>query len=146
MNILRSFTITGTSPAAAGQAVLGGVLGGMSKYDYLMLDLAALGGTGGTLDLVVQRKLATDVWFDWVRFPNIAAGATKYYTAVASTATTIVEVGKGADAGTGTIVLAANTNIGGFPTDSIRLLAVANGATSAGAVQTLYVSAYLLNT
>jgi len=135
--------LTGTSKTSAGTTVIATVQG-LAKYDDLRIDAVLAGGTGGVLDLYLQRKLATDVWLDWLRFTQIAAGAAKYYslpTLVGSN--TITEVGLWADAGTGTQVLATNTCVGGHPGDQLRLVGVAGSGTSAGGAQTIYITGLL---
>ena len=138
----RTFTLTGTSPAAAGQAVIQ-TEGGLGAYDWFQIDADLVGATGGTLDIYLQRKLDTDVWLDWVHLPQLAAGAAAVrYSLTVSSSNTIVAVGKTSDAGVGTPALAANTSVGGHPGDKVRVMAVAGASTSAGATVTVYVSAF----
>lgn len=143
MKTLDSFTITGATPAAAGSAlVTGAVALGLAKYDWFEVDAVITAGTGGTLDIYIQRKVASDVWLEVAHFPQVAAAATKYYSAKSMAGSTITEVGKFNDAGTGTPVLAANSWVGGSLGDQIRIYATAGvGAAGAGSV-TLYVRAY----
>ena len=144
MMLRKVFTITGTSKASSGQALVGSALAGLDKYDYFMVDALLVGATGGTLDLYVQRKLDTDVWLDWIHFPQLAGGASAiYYSASCQPGNGLTVVGKTADNGTtGAPALAANTIVGGHPGDQIRLVCVAGGGTSVGAAVTVYVSAF----
>lgn len=142
MLLQDEFIITGATPAAAGNAIVGTLLG-LSKYDWFQIDAKIVGGTGGTLDIYVQRKLATDNWRDWSHFPQVAAGATKYYAANTQAANSIVEVGNWNDAGnSGASVLAANTIAGGHPGDAVRVFATAGAGTSVAGSVTLTIRAY----
>ncbi len=140
----KTWTITGTSPAAAGQAALGSA-NGLDQYDSFFVTAALVGATGGTLDVYLQRRVddAGTVWADFAHFPQLAAGAAaiKYAAAMmpppASTATVI---GTTADNGTsGAPALAANTVVGGHPGDTVRVVCVAGASTSVGATVTVYI-------
>lgn len=131
------WSLTDTSPAAASTVVSTSFAkGGMLwQADKLIVDAALIGGTGGTLDIYLQRKLGTNRWVDWIHFPQLAAGATKKYSfAITGEGTTIVEVGGGTDVSPG-VALAANTAVNVLPTGDVRMIFVAGAGTSAGALQ-----------
>lgn len=149
MMIRRVFTLTGTTPAAAGQAAVSGMaLQGLDKYEALTIDALLVGATGGTLDVYIQRLIdptGNGAWLDWVHFPQLNAGASaiRYTIGAPSPTTGIVAVGLTQTNGTsGAPALAANTFVGCLPGDQIRVLAVAGVSTSAGAALTMYVSAF----
>ena len=139
--ISKQFTITGTSPAAASTAAISNPVHGLNSFDFFTIDAAVLGATGGTLDLVLQREVGapgSGVWADWCAFPQAAAAASvKYYTVASGTDKTITEVGRAT-----TVVLAANTFVGGHPGDAVRLIGKAGTSTSAGAAQTVIINAW----
>ena len=151
MMLRRVFPMTGTTPAAAGQAAVSGMLlTGLDKYDFFCFDALLVGATGGTLDVYIQRLVdknynsGAGLWLDWIHFPQLGAGASAVDYSVSTVgSTTITKVGQTANDGvTGAPALAANTSVGGHPGDQIRVVAVAGTSTSAGAAITLYVSAF----
>ena len=104
------------------------------------------GGTGGTLDVYLQRKTGTNAWIDWAHFPQVAAATTKRfsfsvnaYGQMASNA--MFDLGGGTDATPG-VSLAANTATNTIPTGDVRAVFVAGGGTSAGATQTITITPY----
>lgn len=137
-------TVTLTSPAAASTAVGGTIFAGSTlNADKLVIDATLIGGTGGTLDVYLQRKLATNSWADWVHFPQIAAGVTKRYSlAITGEGTSIVEVGGGTDAAPG-VALAANAAVNIIPGGDVRVVFVAGAGTSAGASNTIKITPYM---
>lgn len=136
------FVLSGLSPASASSALItGAILPGLGRYDDFLIDAIIIGGTGGTVDLYIQRRVLANVWVEWAHFPQVAAAATKYYSIPTQQPTpAITNVGKFDDAGTGTAVIAANTFVGGHPGDAIRLYVTAGASTSAAATQTVYVT------
>jgi len=144
MKITNTFTVTGTSPGSASTAV-GPQLGGLGKYDSLLITASLLGATAGVLDVYIQRKITTNVWADWAHFTQLTAGSTaKYYSLYATdTASPAapVAIGVGTDAAPG-VLLAAGSFVGGMPGSDIRLVFVAGASTSLGAAQTIYVTAF----
>jgi hypothetical protein len=131
--------LTETSPAVASTAVSAGTITGLARYDWITVEADLQGATGGTLDVYVQRKLATNLWRDWIHFTQLAAGgAAVKYSAQPQPDTAIIVVGGGTDAAPG-VALAANTSVGGHPGDTLRLVFVAGAGTSAGAAQTVRV-------
>lgn len=138
-----AFPLTGATPASASSAVVAGCnLQGLDKYDWFELDAVITGGTGGTLDIYLQRKVAADVWVEFCHFPQVAAATTKCYSIKSQAGTSITEVGKFNDAGSGTAVLAANSLVGGHFGDQIRAYATAGAGTSVAGSLTLYVRAF----
>lgn len=133
-------TWTGTSPASASTAVSTTPVNGLEKWDGVVIDAVITGGTGGTIDVYLQRKIASNVWADWVHFPQVAAATTKRYTTMVTghgAGTTPTEIGVGTDASP-SVVLAANTSTNVPPTGQVRVVMVGGAGTSAGATQTIY--------
>jgi len=143
-------TITGTSPASASTAVVGSVIRGLMQYDWFTIDAVIIGGTGGTIDVTLQRKLgplpdgtAVDLWVDWLHFPQVAAGTTTKFSVQSGAGTTIATVGmQAASPGTTAATLAANTFVGGHPGNELRMLATGGSGTSVGATQLVYVTGW----
>ncbi len=134
------FTISATSPAAAGTAALGTVTG-LQAYDWFQCFAILIGGTSTAGDVAwLQYRLDPDVdiWVDWVRFPAIAAGTTYKYSFQPFGSNSITATGSGVLATPGTVGLSANTNCGGHPGDTVRLVFTAGASTSAGAAQKVY--------
>jgi hypothetical protein len=147
---LQVFRITGTSPATAATAVVGDVVRGLHDYDWFAIDAVIIGGTGGTIDVTLQRKIqalsngtAVDLWVDWLHFPQVAAATTTKFSAQSAASTTITTVGmQAASPGTTAATLAANTFVGGHPGAELRMLATGGAGTSVGATQLVYISAW----
>lgn len=140
----RVQTVKATSPATAGNAVLG-IISGLDRYAYFVVDALLAGATGGLLDVYLQRKVVeadgTTRWVDWLHFPQLTAGATaQNYTATPTASAGINAVGAGTSP-----TLAANTFIGGHPGAEVRVLAVAGSGTSAGASQSVTINAFGAN-
>ena len=134
----KTFTIADVSPAAASTAI-GDVVMGLNAYDAFLIDADLVGATGGVLDVYLQRKIADNVWRDWLHFTQLTAGAAAVRYSVSTApgiANTIVAVGTGTDSAA-TPALAANTFIGGHPGDAVRAVYVAGASTSAGASITI---------
>lgn len=132
-------TITATSPASASTAVAVATVPGLEKFDWFAIEADLAGATGGTLDVYVQRRLANNLWRDWIHFPQLAAGAAAVkYSVQSGSTTTITVVGGGTDASPG-VALAVNTALGGHPGSELRVVFVAGASTSAGAAQTVRV-------
>lgn len=126
-------TITDTSPGSASTAI-GDTVKGLADFDWFSVDAQLVGATGGTLDVYLQRKVDSDLWADWLHFPQLTAGAAAVkYSAQSGSDKTIHAVGNGSDASAGTPALAANTLVGGHPGDQLRAVYVAGAGTSAGA-------------
>lgn len=138
-------TVTATSPAAASTtAVASDVFKGalLRGAEALVVDATLVGGTGGTLDVYLQRKLASDSWVDWVHFPQIAAATTKRYTfTIVGNGSSITEVGGGTDASPG-VALAANTAVNVTPGDDVRVVFVSGSGVSAGASNSITITPY----
>jgi hypothetical protein len=136
-------TVTATSPTSPSTAVVGTVFAGSTlNADKLVIDATLIGGTGGTLDVYLQRKTGTNAWRDWVHFPQIAAATTKRYSfMITGEGTSIVEVGGGTDAAPG-VALAANTAVNVMPGGDVRVVFVAGGGTSAGGSNSITITPY----
>lgn len=137
-----SQTLTGTSPASASTAI-GGTVAGLDKYDSFTIDADLIGATGGLLDVYLQREVATNVWRDWLHFPQLTAGASAVrYCVQPGPNNTIVAVGVGTES-TATPALAANTCVGGHPGTKLRVVLVAGASTSAGAAYSIVIRGWL---
>lgn len=134
--LVKTFQISGNSPAGAAQAVVGKPVGGLGEYSRFTVHAEIAGVAGGALDIYLQRKVAAGEWQDWIHFPQLASGAGgfKYAAADHTNGTTPIVVGETDEAGTtGAPALAANTVAPGHPGDMVRALAVAAGGAAAGA-------------
>lgn len=132
----NTFTISETSPASA-STVVGQVISGLNRFDSFLVDADLVGATGGTLDVYLQRWVDTNLWHDWLHFPQLASGASAIrYSVFPSLSNTIVVVGTGTDSNA-TPALAANTCVGGHPGSKVRAVYVAGASTSAGAAVSL---------
>lgn len=143
--MIKTFTISATSPAAA-STVVGTPAYGLADYEFFRIDAALVGATGGTLDVYLQRKIDTDVWADWLHYTQLAAGgAAVKWTALAgnpSLSTVLTSsFGIGSDS-TPAVGLAANTFLGGHPGQAIRPVYVAGASTSAGAAVLIYLTCW----
>lgn len=143
------FTLTSTSPASATTAVGASTAtqANLQEFDWFDVTAELQGATGGTLDVYLQRKEAADTWKDWVHFPQLAAAAAavKYHVPGNGSIAAITVIGGGTDATPG-VVLAANTACGGLPGSALRVVFVAGAGTSAGAAQTVRISAHRMGT
>lgn len=140
-----NFNISGTSPAAPGTAVIGSAFSGLQEFSRAAIVATLQGATGGTLNLIVQTSFdgkhvgdSTKKWWDAGAFAQLAAAAAQV--------TLFIELNR-ASSGAAPVTLtngtlAAGTVLPGMLGDAIRLLAVAGGGTSAGAVQQLDVAMF----
>ena len=135
------YIITGTTPAAPGNAVLGtiapdvslvspNVFADISQFESLALSVSLIGATGGALDVYIQSSPDLGVsWEDIAHSPQVAAGggAVRYRWNTGrwnGSATAVV---------TGDMVLAVNTYLQGEWGDRLRVKVLAGAGTSAGA-------------
>jgi len=125
------FSIGGTTPAAAGSAVIK-TAKNLGDYDAVTVILEVVGATGGTLDLVLESAWGTEsTWYSLYRVPQLAAdAAAAVYKFTVSLGNTVNAVGKNGNVTT----LTASTPAAGHWGDQIRLYATAGASTSAGAV------------
>jgi hypothetical protein len=137
MQVVR--TISGTSPAAPGTAVVGTAVDLSALLeDIESLDVIAtiVGATGGVLDLYLQCSSDGTTWTDFAHFAQLTAGAASsvktFSVSRFSQQSTITAVGQNL-----TPALAANTAIGGPVEMQIRCLAVAGASTTAGGAQSI---------
>jgi flavin-binding protein dodecin len=141
--------LTGNSPDSATTAAVGSAIRGLAKFDWIIIDAEIIGSTNGTVDATIQRKIsaladgtAVDVWVDWVRFPQVAAGATKHYHLSLQSSAAITEVDWDTEAAPAAATIAANTTLGGHPGDAVRLVVTAGAGTDSAAAQTIYFSGW----
>lgn len=144
MPLVREFILTGdTTTGTTAAEILGSAANGLRQYDWFTIDASLKGVPLGTLDVYLQRKVTSDVWADWLHFPQLAAGAARiYYSVPSASATDIRVVGWGTDASPGTPTLAANTFVGGHPGDMVRLVAKQGSATMTGTGVTVRLQAW----
>ncbi len=138
---LNSTTLAGTSPAAPGSAATTGV-GGFGEADSISIVATLQGATGGTLDVYVQTSYdGGATYVDFCHFPQLAGAAASsvrvWHVTRNLAQTTLTTVGTGTSP-----ALAANAIVGGCWGDYMRLLFVAGGGTSAGAAQSVILSAH----
>lgn len=138
---MSTHTITGTSPASATTAVLGGAIG-VGQYDALRIVGTIQGGTGGTLDIYLQTSVDGTVWHDYAHFAQLADGASQiirsFSVARQAQQTSILTIGSGTSP-----ALAANSVVGGDFGNQMRVVCVAGASTSAGATQTITITGVL---
>jgi len=126
--------ITATSPASASTAATTDTIAEIADYEWFLLVAELQGATGGALDVYIQGKLA-DTWYDWGHFTQLASGgAAVKYMVQPQPNNGAVAIGSGTS-----VALAANTFLGGYPGDEIRLVFTAGAGTSAGGAQTVKV-------
>lgn len=126
--------ISETSPATASTVASTATISGLSRYDWFKVVATLQGATGGTLDVYIQGLLAA-TYYDWGHYTQIAAGGAATIQVVEPQPNNgAVTIGSGL-----TPALAANTFIGGYPADRVRLVYVAGAGTSAGAAQVVSV-------
>lgn len=136
----QTLTISGTTPNAPGNAVVGVAVGPLDDYDALQVVVTSQGATGGTLDLYLQATFGDGLWMEYAHFTQLAAAApanTKVYTLSKSDVTSRAGVAIAPLNANPTPTLAAATVIGGPWGRQFRLVAVAGVGTSAGAAQTV---------
>jgi hypothetical protein len=113
---------------------------GYDAANYITIVAELVGITGGTLDVTIQDSPDGVVWYDYVHFAQLAAGAaaikTSYTPALPNA---IVTIGKSVDPATPVPVLAAASFRGGHPFRYLRSVAIAGAGASAGAAQTITV-------
>lgn len=148
MTLARTlFTLSQTSSATASTTTYGGanaVQNGLSRFDQFTFDADITGPTGGVMDVYLQHRVdaSVDVWHDWVALPQISAGASKKYTWTAAPVnSSIGDVGGGTTA-SAPPTLTANTNIGGHPGDTIRIVTKTGSGVTVGGTVTLYCNAF----
>jgi hypothetical protein len=138
----KTFTVSATSPATA-STVIAGVFRGLREYDWFTVDAHLIGATGGALDVYLQRKVADDVWVDWLHLPQKAAAsaATRHTIDARSVEDGPVVVGIGTDA-TATPSMAAGKLACAHPGDEVRVVLVAGASTSVGAAQVVRITCW----
>lgn len=136
---------TATSPSSA-STVAGPSLKSslFARASRLLIDATVVGATGGVLDVYLQRKVATDVWRDWVHFTQAGAGAAAaHYQFVITGDLTTITAGNGGTDSTPAVSLSANSALNILPGEELRWVFVAGASTSAGAVQTVRITPFI---
>lgn len=137
------WTLTATCSSTASTTTLSSNVAGLLKYDWFTIDANLQGATGGTLDVYLQRQIASDLWADWCHFPQQSSGgAAVQYCAQSGSDKTIHVVEQGTDASAGTPALAANTFIGGHPGNRVRMVMVTGSGVTAGTSQTVKITGW----
>lgn len=136
--MIKTFTVTATSPATATTGVATITANGLDRFDWFTVDAVLTGGTGGTLDVYLQRDVA-GTWVDWIHFAQLSAGAAAIRKTVdsKSAAAGPVTVGSGTSP-----ALAAGSCSCCHPGEKVRVLFVAGASTSAGASQTITLTGF----
>lgn len=137
-------TVAATSPAAASTVVHTTLFKGsmFTRAEKLVVDALLSGGTSGTLDVYLQKQIASNSWLDFLHFPQLAAGTAKKYTVtITGEGVAIVEVGGGSDAAPG-VALAAGTSVNCIPAGDVRIIFVAGAGTAAGVAQSITITPF----
>lgn len=140
-----STTTTIISPAVPGTVISSKLPGSFLTADVVTITALLTGATGGTLDVLLQYQAATNVWVDWVRFPQITAAAAQACYQVSSNGTgtsTILTSSISTDVAVGTGGLAANAMSNIQPNGPVRVVFIAGASTSAGASQSFIVTCF----
>lgn len=153
-----SFLVTVTSPATPSTLIVpiltggvGGTPGGwnggyLTTCDKLVVTANISGGTGGTLDIMMQNQVAPNVWFDWARLQQAAAGGTFsiVFTVDGSGvgAGNIKLVTSGTDVSAGALGLAAGLYTNALPGGPVRLILLAGAGTTVGGTQNIWFTPY----
>jgi hypothetical protein len=119
--------------------------GWLSTSDKIVIDAIIVGATGGVLDIVLQRNVAPNVWFDWVHFPQINAGggvACNLTIDGGSRLNSITNLSNGTDSTSGSLGLPAGSFVDAIAGGPVRVVMNAGAGTTLGALQTLYFTAY----
>lgn len=136
---LLAITADQTSPASATYQV-GTAVPGMSKYKSIRFIADIVGGTGGTLDVILEQSADGITWYEFAHFPQLAAAVAKSYVCSRGTTDLMKEVGKNNASGS-TLASAMTLNAGDFDggpwLDLIRVRYVAGAGTSVGGVQAI---------
>jgi hypothetical protein len=141
----NTLTFTATSPSGA-STVAGPSIKSVwfGRAHRLLIDATIVGATGGVLDVYLQRKVASDVWRDWVHFTQATAGAAAaHYQFVVTGELTAITAGNGGTDSTPAVSLAANTALNILPGEELRWVFVAGASTSAGALQTVRITPFV---
>ena len=129
--------VTGTTPAAAGTAVLGSAVTGIDSFRQVVVAAHMTAPTGGDLDLVVQTQFGDSDWYDAASFPTIEPGddPVVYAVTLSRSLSFIIPIR------VGTNLSPALTDWGlsvlGVFGDNLRVIATAGAGTTAGAVTTV---------
>lgn len=135
--------VTLATATSAGTAALASLFaGGWLKAEKLVIDATLVGPTGGTLDVCLQRKVATNKWKDWIRFPQVVAAATKHYVAtVNGEGSAITECGNSTD-GSPAMTIAANSIVNMIPNEIVRIVVTSGAGTSAAGSVDITITPY----
>ncbi len=141
---LNEFVFSDTSPASNAVAASAVTALNLDKYDWFTIDALLQGGTGGTLDVVLQRFVAQlNEWRDWVRFAQLAAGAAAIRYTLDSNAVAIASIATvGGSSGIIAPVLAAGAVACAAPGQKVRAVYSAGAGTSAGAAQKIVLTGW----
>lgn len=138
-----TYTVTGTTPNAAGTAQVGSsAFTGLDYFSTVTIVGQLQGATGGTLNLYIQSSLDGVIWYDVVAYAQLAAGAAALRN--------VVTLNRGfrgtpgittVNAASGTPSLTANSVNADCLGTYLRLMATAGAGTSAGQTITLTIFA-----
>lgn len=137
----RTETITATAPAGASTSAVTsgtGIISGLSDFDTLSFFATITGGTGGTLDVIVEDSDDGTDWYEYCHFAQVAAATASTQRYSPALNDTVVAVGKNL---TTTMTLASGAGAGGKWQDRMRLRFVTGSGNSAGVSQTVRIVA-----
>ena len=134
---LVSVTADATSPGSAVHQLTTGVPG-FAAFKTITIIATVQGGTGGTLDVVVEHSPDGGTnWYEYWHLVQLAAAAAAVtYTYDPALNDSAVQVGKNL---TTTTVLGSGSVAGGHWFDMMRVRYIAGASTSAGAEQNIAV-------
>lgn len=142
----QQIIVTAVSPSAPGTVICPTQFksGWLSSADVFTVDGIFLGATGGTLDIILQRKIAVNTWSDWAAFGQLTAGQTQFYSVFSMDGAgtwSVAGLGGGTDV-TSTSSLAAGAFVNCLPGAEVRIVFKAGAGTIAGASQTIIITPY----
>lgn len=140
----QALTVTAEATPATASTAVGSTIKSVNflRADGIAVDALITAGSGGTLDVYLQRKVSDDNWRDWIHFAQVSAGATSRQTAVVNgQGSSVVITGGGTDATPG-VALAAATAVNVIPLNDVRLVYVAGAGTSGAGAVTLTITPY----
>lgn len=123
------------SPSSAGTFVGQTVLGGFSVYDTITAFATLTGGTGGSLDVVIEGSFDGINFFERVRFKSVPAATTDVQSATVVIGDKVTQIGKSSLSSPGSNILGAGVVAHGHWGEFLRLKFIAGVGTSAGALQ-----------
>lgn len=141
----KTGTLTVTSPSTAGTTISGTVAGNFQQCDVTTVTAILTGATGGTLDVLLQFRVAPNIWVDWAHFAQLTAAQAKtvYQFSCGGTGEWIMF---GSSVSTDATVtgtpIAADVNTNMQPSGPIRVVFISGVGTTLGASQTIIINSF----